>query len=162
MDELNTATPQPATPQAAAPAPAPTAQAAPAAQGVKYASFGIRFVAALIDGILIAIISTLIKTLLGGENAPGFLDSVMGLASIVYYVFMISKYGATVGKKLMKIRVQNIDTGANLTFVEAILREFIGKLLSSIIFLLGYFWMLWDPKKQTWHDKIAKSIVVQQ
>ena len=147
MDELNTATPQPATPQAAAPAPAPTAQAAPAAQGVKYASFGIRFVAALIDG---------------GENAPGFLDSVMGLASIVYYVFMISKYGATVGKKLMKIRVQNIDTGANLTFVEAILREFIGKLLSSIIFLLGYFWMLWDPKKQTWHDKIAKSIVVQQ
>jgi len=34
------------------------------------------------------------------------------------------------------------------------------KILSAIPCLLGYFWMLWDPQKQTWHDKIVGSIVV--
>jgi uncharacterized RDD family membrane protein YckC len=28
------------------------------------------------------------------------------------------------------------------------------------VFLLGYFWMLWDNGKQTWHDKMARSFVV--
>ncbi len=26
--------------------------------------------------------------------------------------------------------------------------------------LLGYLWMLWDPEKQTWHDKLATTVVV--
>jgi uncharacterized RDD family membrane protein YckC len=53
-----------------------------------------------------------------------------------------------------------MDTGQNLDVISAILREVVGKFISSLILLLGYFWMLWDPKKQTWHDKIAKSVVV--
>ena len=32
--------------------------------------------------------------------------------------------------------------------------------LSAILCYLGYLWMLWDPQKQTWHDKIASSVVV--
>jgi uncharacterized RDD family membrane protein YckC len=33
-------------------------------------------------------------------------------------------------------------------------------IVSAIVFLLGYLWMLWDPEKQTWHDKAAGSVVV--
>jgi uncharacterized RDD family membrane protein YckC len=25
---------------------------------------------------------------------------------------------------------------------------------------VGLLWMLWDPNKQTWHDKVAKTYVV--
>jgi hypothetical protein len=32
-------------------------------------------------------------------------------------------------------------------------------IVSAAVTLLGYFWMLWDPEKQTWHDKAAGSIV---
>ena len=35
-----------------------------------------------------------------------------------------------------------------------------GRILSTIPLLLGYFWMLWDSEKQTWHDKLAGSVVV--
>ncbi len=32
--------------------------------------------------------------------------------------------------------------------------------MSAIVLLLGYLWMLWDKENQTWHDKMATSVVV--
>ena len=34
------------------------------------------------------------------------------------------------------------------------------KLISGAVLLIGYLWMLWDPEKQTWHDKVAGTYVV--
>jgi uncharacterized RDD family membrane protein YckC len=131
---------------------------------VAYASFGARFLAGLIDCILVSIVTGALGALFGfGRSGGGNTFSSynpFSILALVYYVLMISKYGATIGKKVLGIRVQDEQTGANLTIGGAILREVVGKFLSGIVFLLGYFWMLWDPKKQTWHDKIAKSIVV--
>jgi uncharacterized RDD family membrane protein YckC len=31
---------------------------------------------------------------------------------------------------------------------------------SAFFFYIGYLWMLWDREKQTWHDKVARSVVV--
>jgi uncharacterized RDD family membrane protein YckC len=33
--------------------------------------------------------------------------------------------------------------------------------LSALPFFLGYLWMLWEPRKRTWHDIVADSLVVQ-
>ena len=38
--------------------------------------------------------------------------------------------------------------------------RWIARFLSAIPLGLGYFWMLWDTEKQTWHDKLAGSVVV--
>lgn len=40
------------------------------------------------------------------------------------------------------------------------LREIIGKFLSAIILGIGYLMVIWNPKKQALHDKIAKTYVV--
>ena len=32
--------------------------------------------------------------------------------------------------------------------------------LALLVILLGFLWMLWDPRKQTWHDKAARSLPV--
>jgi uncharacterized RDD family membrane protein YckC len=32
--------------------------------------------------------------------------------------------------------------------------------LSALLCFLGFFWMLWDRRKQTWHDMVANSLVV--
>jgi uncharacterized RDD family membrane protein YckC len=40
------------------------------------------------------------------------------------------------------------------------LLRYVGKITSSIPCLLGFLWMLWDREKQTWHDKIATTVVV--
>ncbi len=79
-----------------------------------------------------------------------------------YFIFMDVKFGFTVGKKVMSLRVQNMENGKNLSWLSAILRETIGRLISGLVFCLGYFWVLWDPKKQAWHDKLGKSVVVRQ
>ncbi len=72
---------------------------------------------------------------------------------------MLVKYGATLGKMALGIKVVKQDGSGNINVVEGFLREVVGKFLSSF-FLLGYLWMLWDVNKQTWHDKIAGTLVV--
>ena len=123
-----------------------------------YATFLARLVAAIIDAILIGIVGAILSTVFGNESSLGSLLSTV--ISWGYLVAMTVKYGATSGKKAMNIRVQNQTTGQNLTVMEAILREVVGKFLSAIVLGLGYFWMIWDPSKQTWHDKLGKSVVV--
>jgi len=45
-------------------------------------------------------------------------------------------------------------------FGKALGRELFATVFSGQIFCLGYLWMLWDDKQQTWHDKVVGSIVV--
>lgn len=42
------------------------------------------------------------------------------------------------------------------------MRETIGKILSGVVFNLGYLWIAIDDKEQTWHDKIAKTFVIHE
>jgi|SRR3989338_4325154 len=137
-------------------------------QGVNYASFFRRLVALLLDSLLLSFtVNTLVIVFLGSLGSPwkdaGLFHPVYIVTALVawpYQVFMLNKYGATLGKMALGIRVQNESTGANLTLVEAVLREVVGKFLSGIALLIGYFWVIWDPKKQGWHDKLGKSVVI--
>lgn len=45
-------------------------------------------------------------------------------------------------------------------FWRMILRELIGKSVSSLFLGLGYFWAIWDKDGQAWHDKISGTVVV--
>ncbi|PIS22436.1 RDD family protein [candidate division WWE3 bacterium CG08_land_8_20_14_0_20_41_10] len=135
---------------------------------VVYAGFFRRFLASLIDSILLSIVGFffgivlyIVLTLVGFREIPQVIGNIIGgLLYGVYSVYFITQKGQTLGKKAMDLRVQNESTGQNLDVVSAILREVVGKFLSLAVLGLGYFWMLWDDKKQTWHDKIAKSVVV--
>lgn len=133
-----------------------------APSAVVYGSFFERFVAVLIDGVLVGLASGVISVIFGAMGDFGkTLGSLVSMAlSLGYYVYFVSQKGQTLGKKAMNLRVQNEETGQNLDVVSAILREVVGKFLSGIVLFLGYFWMLWDNKKQTWHDKLGKSVVV--
>lgn len=131
------------------------------------ASFGRRFLASAVDGIVVATAVFLIGRVMGIEgpdpadprilDATGFLSVLVGLS---YFAFMEGdEYGQTFGKRLANIRVADIDTGGPIGVPRAMGRH-IGRYVSSIPFLLGYLWMLWDPQKQTWHDKFVRSVVV--
>lgn len=130
---------------------------------VVYASFLQRFLAAIIDWVVVAfaigILTAILSSVMSRGNNMMFNPFGM-LIWGVYAVGMTTKYGATLGKMALGIKVVNQDTKQNLGVVEAFLREVVGKFLSQLVLFLGYLWMLWDPHKQTWHDKIAKSIVI--
>ena len=81
------------------------------------------------------------------------------LIQALYYVLFTGLRGQTPGKMLVGIKVVDGE-GAIPGVGRAIMREVIGKFISAIVFDLGYLWVLWDPNRQAWHDKIAGTFVV--
>mgnify|MGYP001614219874 CR=1 FL=1 len=121
------------------------------------ASFKRRFLAFLIDTVLIYIF--LIVLNLFFSPLKQYFIPINILIGILYGSIFITYKGATPGKMLLKIKVVSISY-QSVSFSHALLRESIGKLLSGIVFDLGYFWIIIDKKNQAWHDKIAKTLVV--
>lgn len=120
------------------------------------ASFGLRLVAAIIDGLLLAIVNGILQSVFGQD--PGVaIGLVLSLAYFTY--FEGSPSGQTVGKKALNIRVIDFEGGGSIGHGRAAVRWF-GRIISSIPLFLGYFWMLWDRERQTWHDKLAACVVV--
>ena len=65
---------------------------------------------------------------------------------------------ATLGKRLLDLKVTNME-GERIRFGQATGRHF-AKYLSAIILCIGFLMMLWDGKKQTLHDKLAGTLVL--
>ncbi|MFN9111385.1 MAG: RDD family protein [Bacteroidota bacterium] len=68
-------------------------------------------------------------------------------------------WGATPGKKLLRMKVVDATTGELLSDMQAILR-LIGYVISTIFLCVGFFWIEFDKRRQAWHDKLARSVVV--
>ena len=51
------------------------------------------------------------------------------------------------------------ETGGLIDMGTALLR-YVGYIVSAIPLALGFLWIIWDPEKQGWHDKIAKTRVI--
>lgn len=81
------------------------------------------------------------------------------IAGLIYYARLEGTTGQTVGKKVCSIRVVDINTGGPIGVGRGVGRYF-ARILSGIVCGLGYFWMLWDPQKQCWHDKLTSAVVV--
>jgi len=82
------------------------------------------------------------------------------LIKILYQAFFVQKYGATLGKIAMKIKVIEIRTLANPSFASSINRS-IFRIISEMMFYLGFLWGMLSPTKQTWHDLSAKTLVIE-
>ena len=108
-----------------------------------------------------------IVTAAGGSSEPPaamlglqlLFQGIGWIATVAYYVYFTAK-GQTLGKKALKIRVVRVENGEAPGYTKAFLREVVGKMVSAAVLGLGYLWMLWDGKKQTWYDKIAGTVVV--
>ena len=149
----------------------PNAQTIPvpiSSQSVEYARVRVRFVAALIDGIILGIISSIFGTLsalvgTGSDTVVAttmVINLLMNLMNMAYFILFTGLKGQTPGKMLMKIKVVKSDSLEIPGILSAFLREIVGKFVSSIVLGIGYIVAIKDPKKQTWHDKIANTVVI--
>jgi uncharacterized RDD family membrane protein YckC len=126
----------------------------------RYAGFWRRVAATLIDTL---IYSVALGLLLGPTIMEAALFTLEGalrmaialLATIVLWI----KFLGTPGKLLLACQVVDADTHAPLSLKQSILR-YVGYLLSLLPLLLGILWILKDPRKQGFHDKIANSVVL--
>lgn len=134
---------------------------------MEYASFGIRFGAKFIDGIIMQVAGGIVGFVLGvafaGEMAknPAFLGLfyVIGFGiEVAYKTIFIGMTGATPGKMACKLRVVNAD-GSKVSYAKACGRAF-AELLSAMICLVGYIMAGFDDERRSLHDRICDTRVI--
>lgn len=119
---------------------------------MQYAGFGSRFLAILIDGLLLVVVN-LILMLIG-------LNIVSIVVGWLYFALMeSSEKQATIGKQVMKLKVTDMN-GNRISFGQATGRYF-SKIVSTLIILIGYIMAAFTEKKQALHDMMAGTLVYQ-
>jgi len=151
------------------PPKAEVADIAQPANVVRYAGFWIRVLAALIDSVLIVIVTYPLLIAIYGwayvdGKQSGFVagpaDFVLtwiapAAASIVFWIYR----QATPGKMAVSARIVDARTGGPLTLGQSLLR-YAGYFVALLPLGLGILWVAFDARKQGWHDKLAKTVVV--
>ncbi len=135
-----------------------------------YAGLGWRFLAALIDGVILAIPNWLIIFLLGGATATGF--ELEGLPAAVfilassaigfgYTIGMETARGATLGKMALGMRVA-MANGAHVDLRAAAIRNLLRIVDFGCCFLVGVILMVQSPHRQRLGDRVAGTVVVRR
>lgn len=154
-----------------------------------YAGFWLRFVAYIIDYIIIYVVQSFIfipvlgllgitfaSNMQNVENmseaeALGMIGSIMAVAgatallttviAILYWSLMeSSKFQATVGKLALGLKVTDME-GKNLDLTKSLIRN-VCKIISGMIIFIGYIMAGFTEKKQGLHDIIAGTLVVKK
>ena len=131
----------------------------PTAATTEKAGWWTRFIAIVIDGIAIGIVSAALTSIFSnGDTTAG--SGFQTLLGIIYYCYFWSSYGQgqTLGSRALNIRVVKTD-GTYLDLVGAFLR-YVGFIISIVCLFIGVIWAAFDAQKQGWHDKIAGTYVV--
>lgn len=81
------------------------------------------------------------------------------LIKIVYQTLFVYTYGATLGKLFVKIRVVDAVTMEKPIFGSALNRG-VFRIISEMIFYLGFVWAFYSKNRESWHDKTARTLVV--
>src|SRR2546423_2253971 len=81
----------------------------------------------------------------------------------VYFTILHGRSGQTLGKRWLRLRVVDAETGVAIGYGRAFGRWLLVAVLNFLCGLLGLLdglWPLWDQQNQTWHDKAVSSVVV--
>jgi len=82
------------------------------------------------------------------------------IVTALYFTCFVAVTGQTPGKMVLGLKVVPVEDGI-MTVGMAFLR-WVGYIVSSFFFYLGFVWIAFDPRKQGWHDKIAGTVVVRE
>ena len=132
-----------------------------------YAGFWKRLLAFFVDTIITIPIFIIVVTIFAlffsnvySEGAALFWGNIMGaVINFLYYSLMeSSRKQATLGKIALRIKVTDLD-GKKISFGKATARYF-GKIISSLILLVGHVMIAFTKKKQGMHDLMAECLVV--
>jgi uncharacterized RDD family membrane protein YckC len=137
------------------------------ADGLGYAGFWVRFGAVLIDAALLMVITVpLIVWIYGwgyygdGKLIAGPADFLINwIAPAIGTVLFWRLWQATPGKAMLSLRVVDADSGKRLSVGQAAVR-YLCYIISMLPLCLGFIRVAFDRKKQGWHDKVARTVVV--
>ena len=142
------------------------------APGVFYASNGLRFIAYLVDAFIMVMFGGIILLVFGAIAGAAANDSssIAGLSALAGFAGFLLVYliylpwfwghgGQTPGMMLFHVRVVRAVDGGPVKMGQAYVR-LVGFWISAAVFYIGFLWILFDARRQGWHDKIAGTVVI--
>lgn len=145
------------------------------AHALDYAGIGTRAAAKLLDGLIIGLPGVFLIGMIVGFLAPAaarnrasaetfIIVIAAGIAAVVlamalFQIWCLPKWGATPGKRIMRLRVVTAE-GGSISWGRAIGR-FLGEWVNGLIpFWIGYLIAAFDEERRTVHDHIAGTRVI--
>lgn len=132
--------------------------------GPRYADWGERAAATLIDASLLFAVAMAVGLLTGFARS---LDGVPGfawLAGAAFFAWLNGSKGQSPGKALTGIKLVRDSDGTTLGgpvgLVRALVLALLSGLTGGLFYVVSVLWPLWDPKRQTLHDKIVGASAV--
>ena len=133
-----------------------------------YAGFWTRFIAYVLDMIVVYSLASLLNTVSFGVLNRQFDFPILGEESLSYVIVMFTYFismtyffSQTLGKMIMKIKVET-NRGDKLSFADVVYRELVGRLLTIFLAYLPYLAVAFTNKKKGLHDYIADTVVVKE
>ncbi len=137
------------------------------------AGFAIRCGALILDlAILVLVLSTLLILIPTNSQfefrrcelcvVSEWFDTIGNIMYVlvpVYFIGFWLFFAATPGKMWCNLRIVDSRSGSKPNFIQFVLR-YIGYIISLLPLCLGFFWVLFDLSKQSWHDQLARTAVV--
>jgi uncharacterized RDD family membrane protein YckC len=137
--------------------------------GWHYAGFWVRFLAIIIDAIVLGLLSAALIPLTGAEMITTTTNGVVTvnyasnawstLIGLIYFVGLWAWRGQTIGMMPFNMKVVGVADGNKIDILRGLLR-YVGIIISIIPLFLGLIWAAFDARKQGWHDKIAGTVVI--
>jgi uncharacterized RDD family membrane protein YckC len=129
---------------------------------VELAGFGLRLLAQLLDLVWLLPLSFLLGMVAaivnGGPMSLGGEIMANIIGALLVLLFWVERQ-ATPGKIVLGLRIVDAADGGP-PGIQALVLRYFGYLVSGMLFGLGFLWVLWDPRRQGWHDKMARTLVV--
>lgn len=151
------------------------------APGVRFAGLGARFVAYIVDGIVLTIVFVVLSLVFVAVAAGAFATSngdttgaatgaaiggtflyviLLLVVSLAYFPWFWARGGQTPGMKMLHIRIVRDHDGGPIGGGAALLR-LLGFYVSSFVFYLGFIWIFIDKRRRGWHDLLAGTVVIE-
>ncbi len=142
------ASPDPTASDAAPPSSPPPAADLPAQLStLPRVGFWARIAATLIDVIALGIAVGILG-----------LGEYFVVVATLYFILLWGLKGTTLGGVVLGIKLVRLDDKP-VDWAVALVRA-LGAFLSLCVVGLGFIWVVWDPQRQSWHDKIAGTTLV--
>jgi len=146
---------------------------APVERTITVIGFGRRLLAAMLDAVVIFFFSMMLGTAAGvaglvlGMYSPDaeeistrFVLAAGLLVSFLYYVVFWAKGGGqTLGNFTCMMRI--VATNGQPIGLGRALARYLGFYVSIIPLSIGFLWAAFDKRRQGWHDKIARTYVIE-
>ncbi|HMA88700.1 MAG TPA: RDD family protein [Burkholderiales bacterium] len=121
----------------------------------EHVGFWRRLLAAAIDFLILFVVTTPLLLVFNGRRVFVIEYIVLAVAVIAFW----RRYGATPGKMAVGAKIVDAQTGERPSTARLVLRYF-AYLVSALPLFLGYLWIGISRRKQGFHDKIARTMVI--